>query len=177
MGLIADARKYIDELEVKYRSSVSESTWFKIGGVINFILNRNHQEKQFFLNGNYGLLPAPIYKLDGMTIFNFDAEIFNVYMFNIKAGISGTTELDIRIKPQASGAFTSIFSTRPSINYQAGDDKWVGIGDTVTNCVAPVLTSGASPLQVNKGDGLVIDLIQSQARGENCGILIHYRPR
>lgn len=177
MGLIADARKFIDELEVKYRSSVSESTWFKIGGAINFILHRNHQEKQFFLNGPYYLFPGITTKLDGLTVFNFDAEIINVYMFNMVAGSSSFTELDIKIKPQGSGSFTSIFSTRPAIGYQAGNDVWVGVGDVIPNTTAPVLTSGPSPLAVNKGDGLVLDLINSMPGAQNCGILVHYRPR
>lgn len=175
--MVPALKKLIDILEVKYRSSVSESTWYKIAGVINFITTRNHQEKQFFINGNYGGLPAPIFKLDGMTVFEFDAEIFNVWMFNVVEGSAGVTELDIRIKPKGSGAFTSIFTTRPQISFGAGDDVWIEIGDAVPNTQAPVLTSGGAPLQVNRGDALVIDLIQSQTFGENCGILIHYRPR
>lgn len=179
MSMVPALRKLIDQLEIKYRSSVSESTWTKIAGVTNFIVLRNHQEKQFFLNGPYSntLFGPPNFKLDGMTIFQFDAEIFGVYMFNLVAGSVGTTELDCRIKPQLSGAFTSIFTTRPKIQSAAGNDVWVGIGDAIANTTAPVLTSGTDPLQVNAGDGLVIDLIQAQTGGENTGLLIHYRPR
>ena len=175
MAMVAAARKLIDQLEVKYRASVSERTWTKIAGVINFIVTKNHQENQFFLNGPYSIIATPQSKLDGLTVFNFDAEIINVYAFNLVAGSGGTTELDIKLKPQASGSFTSIFSTRPALTSAAGNDKWIGIGDTVTGCTAPVLSS--TPFNVNKGDGLVLDLIQAQTGGQNCGILIMYRPR
>lgn len=171
MALITDARKLIDQNDVKYRSSVSESAWTKIGGMINFIANRNHQEKQFFLNGPY-LVGT---KLDGLTVFNFDATIINVYAFNIVAGLSGVTEFDIKIKPQTSGSFTSIFATRPVISYLTGGPVWVGVGDSIANTTAPVLTS--SPLNVNRGDALVLDLLQAQVRAQNCGVLVHYRPR
>lgn len=172
MALITDARKLIDQNDVKYRASVSESTWTKIGGMLNFIANRNHQEKQFFLNGPY--LTGT--KLDGLTVFNFNATIINVYAFNIIAGTSGTTEFDIKIKPQLSGAFTSIFTTRPAISYLAGE-VWVGIGDVIANTTAPVLTSSPNGLNVNQGDALVLDLLQAQLGAQNCGVLVHYRPR
>lgn len=175
MSAIAAVRKLIDELEVKYRSGVSESTWFKIGGVINFIVTKNHQEKQFFLNGKYSLLAMPQNKVDGLTIFEYDATIINAWLFNIVAGSSGVTEIDCRIKPQNSGSYTSIFSTRPQIAAAAGNDAWIGVGQSFANMTAPVLS--ASPLNVNAGDGLVVDLIQAQAGGQNCGLLIHYRPR
>lgn len=177
MAMIPALRKLIDQLEVKYRSSVSESTWAKIGGSLNFIMLTNHQEKQFFLNGPYGEMGTPNFKLDGLTVFQYDAQIFNVYMFNLVGGSAGTTELDIKIKPQASGSFTSIFSTTPKITSAAGDNKWVGVGDVIANTTAPVLSSGGLPLSVNAGDGLVLDLLQAQTGGQNCGALVHYRPR
>lgn len=177
MTMVTPAKRLIDILEVKYRASVSESTNSKIAAMLNFISLYNHQEKQFFLNGPYSIIAVPQYQLDGMTVFQFDAEIFNVYMFNLVAGSSGTTELDCRIKPQASGAFTSIFSTRPKITVAAGNAKWVGVGDVVANTTAPILTSGSDPLEVSAGDALVLDLIDAQVGGQNCGLLIHYRPR
>lgn len=174
MGIIGDLKKFIYEEEVRYRSAISESTWFKIAGAINFILNRNHQEKAFYVNGEYSEVATPHIFEDGIAIFNFDAEIINAYAFNLVSGTSGDTELDIKIKPQLSGSWTSIFTTKPKINFAAGE-AWIGIGDTVPNCVAPVLTS--FPLQVNKGDAIRLDMLQAQVGGQNCGLLVHYRPR
>jgi len=176
MGLIADLKKLIYEEEVKYRAAVSESTWYKIGGTLNFLLNRNHQEKAFYLNGSYSGWAVPRTFADGISIFEYDAEIFNVYIYNVNAGSSGITEIDLKLKPQLSGAFTSVFTTTPKIDYRAGT-AWAGIGDTINYCTAAVLTSGASPLQVNKGDAIAIDLVSSQVGASNCGLIVHYRPR
>lgn len=176
MGIIADLKKLIYEEEVKYRAAVSESTWYKIGGTMNFLLNRNHQEKAFYLNGSYSGWAVPRYFADGLSVFAYDAEIFNVIMYNLETGTAGTTEIDLKLKPKGSGAFTSVFTTTPKIGYQAGT-TWVEIGDTINYCTAAVLTSGSSPLQVNKGDGIAIDLISSQTDAKNCGLIVQFRPR
>lgn len=175
--MITDLKKFIYEEEIKFKAAISESTWFKIGGAINFILHKNHQEKQFFANGLYSAYPMPFSFTDGITVFNFDAEIFNVYAFNLDAGSAGDTELDIKLRPQAGGTWDSIFTTTPKINYLTGGPTWVGIGDVISNTTAPVLTSGSNPLSVNKGDALRMDIIQAQTGASSCGMLVHYRPR
>ena len=43
--LVPDLRKFIVGLEVKNAASVSEATWRKIAGMINFLGHRAHQEK------------------------------------------------------------------------------------------------------------------------------------
>lgn len=179
MGFIADAKKLITDLELKYRSGVSESTWFKIGGTINFILNRNHQEKTFYMNGPYWIVGSPQFGIDGKAFFEFDAEIFSVWAYSDKPGVSGTTEMDIKIKPQGSGSWTSIFSQTPKFGPTAPADSWVNNADSdSTGIVHPILSSGAGvPLSVNKGDALRLDKISAMFQGENAGIVIHYRPR
>lgn len=177
-SLIADAKNFINTLEVKYTAGVSEATWRKISGMINFLGHRSHQEKNFQINGNYGGLQGlyPINAIDGLAFFEFDAEIFNVWVFNIKNGTSGTTELDLKIKPKASGVFTSIFSTTPKITSAAPADKFFEIGDTGIGITAPVLVGGGI-YNVNKGDAIRLDLIQAMPAAEHCGVVIHYRPR
>lgn len=177
-SLVPDLKKFIVGLEIKNASSVSEATWRKIAGMINFIGHRNHQEKNFMINGNYGALIGqyPINAIDGLAFFEFDAEIFNVWVFNIVPGVSGTTELDLKIKPKSSGAFTSIFSTTPKITSAAPANKFFEIGDTGTGITAPVL-NGGTPFNVNRGDAIRLDLISAMAQAEHCGVVIHYRPR
>lgn len=176
MGLIADIKKLIYAEEVKYKSAVSESTWYKIGGAINFILNRNHQEKQFFANGVYSIMGNGQTGVDGLVFFEFDAEIFGVWVFNMKQGVSGTTEIDVKKRPISGGAWTSIFSVTPKFIYGCGNEAMTGIGIADTTYIkAPVLTSPV--VNVNRGDCLRLDLTQVMAQAENCGILIHYRPR
>lgn len=177
MGFLADLRKFITQEEVKDGAAVSQSTWNKIGGMINFLGHRTHQEKAFYLNGHYDGWSTPFGAADGMTFFEFDAEIFNVWVFNVGAGSSGITELDLKLKPKGSGTFTSIFATTPKIGSTAPAETWFEIGDTGTGITAPVLTSGSSPLNVNRGDAVKLDLITSMVGATNCGIVIHYRPR
>jgi len=178
--LIPDLRKFIVGLEIKNASSVSEATWRKIGGMINFLGHRTHQEKVFPINGNYGSLQGlyPINAIDGYAFFEFDAEIFNVWVYGVKAGSSGITELDLKVKPKGSGSFTSIFTTTPKIAPSAGNEVWFEVGDVATGITAPVLNDGGSGVvNVNRGDAIRLDLIQAMAEGEHCGIVIHFRPR
>lgn len=176
--LVPDLRKFIVGLEVKNAASVSEATWRKIAGMINFIGHRAHQEKNFMVNGNYGMLQGqyPINAIDGLAFFEFDAEIFNVWVYNIVPGIAGITELDLKVKPKLSGAFTSIFSTTPKIGSTAPSDTFFEVGDVATGITAPVLNGGV-PYLVNKGDAIRLDLISAMNEAEHCGIVIHFRPR
>lgn len=176
MALVPDIKNFISTIEIKGGASVAQSTWNKIAGMINFIGHRTHQEKVFTVNGNYSGVPAPILKIDGLAFFEFDAEIFNVWVYSIKAGTSGTTELDLKIKPKLSGSFTSIFSTTPKFTPASGNNKWMELGDSGAGIVAPVLNS-VGAYQVNRGDAITLDLIQSMAGGEHCGVVIHFRPR
>jgi len=176
--LVPDLRKFIVGLEVKNAASVSEATWRKIAGMINFLGHRAHQEKNFMINGNYGMLQGlyPINAIDGLAFFEFDAEIFNVWVYNIVAGTAGITELDLKVKPKLSGAFTSIFSTTPKIGSTAPSDTFFEIGDVATGITAPVLNGGV-PYLVNKGDAIRLDLISAMNEAEHCGVVIHFRPR
>lgn len=174
--LVPDLKKYITQPEVKDSAGVTQSTWRKISGMINFIGHRNHQEKCFFINGRYDDAGYPLNGVDGKAFFEFDAEIINVWVFNDTAGTSGTTELDIKIKPKGSGSFTSIFSTTPKITSAAPSSTWFEIGDAATGIVAPVL-NGANPYPVNRGDAIRLDLISAMANAKNAGVVIHYRPR
>lgn len=176
MGLIADIKKLIYSEEVRYKSAVSESTWVKIGGAINFILNRNHQEKQFFANGVYSIMGGGQVGVDGVVFFEFDAEIFSVWAFNMKQGTSGTTEIDVKKRAFASGPWTSIFSVTPKFIYGCGNEAFTGVGKPDTTYIkAPVLNGPV--VNVNRGDVLRLDLPQVMSGAENCGIVIHYRPR
>ena len=175
MALLSDVKSYIDELETRYRAAVSEATIQKMGKMINFLGHRSYDTKAFFLNGRYGGASAQN-GVDGLYVFPFDCEIFNIYIFNNVAGSSGTLELDIKKSTDPAGAFTSIFSTTPKITSAAGNFVWIGVGETLAGATAPVLTS--STISVNAGDAVRIDLIQAQAgNAENCGLIVYHRPR
>jgi len=178
MAILADTKRYIDQLEIKYRAAVSEATFSKIGSMINFLGHRTHEKKDFFINGLYNITiaSAPILGVDGICVFEFDAEIFGVYMFNHVAGTGGTTELDVKKQVSTGGAYSTIFSTTPKIASTAGGFARVGTGESGTGLTAPVLIS--TPFNVSDGESLRVDIIQAQTGSpQNCGIIIHYRPR
>lgn len=160
--------------EFAYKEAVSEAVLIKMAQSVAFINAYQHSEKQFFLNGKYNSVSAPQYAVDGLVVFEYDAEILNAYMFHHIGGSDGTTTLDIKRATSPGGAFSSIFSTTPKITSSASDYVWIGVGDSVSGCTAPVL----SVTEVSAGDALRVDLLAAQTGDvENCGIIIHYRPR
>lgn len=174
MGVITGLRKYIFQEEVKYKAGISEITATKIGSAINFINEKQHSEKQFFINGAYGNL-TPKLGVDGLVIFEFDAEIFNVYMFNNGVGSSGTTELDLKKSANPGDAFASIFSTTPKVTSAAAAYARIGVGGVLTGCTAPIFVGGVSA-QVTAGTALRFDLISAMPGAVTTGLLVHYRP-
>ena len=192
MAIVTGSRSLIYAPGAQFRSAVSENLIQRIGAMQNFIALYQHSEKQFFLNGPYSILTPPQTALDGLVIFEWDATIFDVWMFNIVNGIAGTTELDLKLATTSGGAFSSIFSTTPKITSAAGNNAWVGkpitydssgaaTADgtyvTPTGCTKPVLTGGGQTLNVSKGSAMRLDILQAQTGGQNCGVLVHYYPR
>lgn len=175
MTVLADAKAYIEREECLFRRAISESTSQKVGKSINFLLNRMHSQKEFFLNGDYNAVAVPNLKQDGFHFFQFDSEIFDVWMFVEDAGTGGTTELDIKVAATPGGSFVSIFTTRPKIQSSAGNDKWIHVGSVVSGTVAPVLNNALRfPLA---GSAIRCDLIDAQTgKVASCGIVVHYRP-
>jgi hypothetical protein len=173
MGFLADVKRYITQDEIKYKSAISENTFAKMGSMINHLGHRSHEKKDAKINGRYKVFNLQT-GIDGLDFFEFNAEIFNVYMYNLVPGLSGTTELDLKIATVSGGAFTSIFSTTPKINASAGINVWTYIGSQPTGCIAPVLTAGAANIAAHTA--MRIDMIQSQTGSpENCGLIVHYR--
>lgn len=69
-------------------------------------------------------------------------------VFVVDAGSSGTTEIDVQLK-RGAGAFASVFSTRPSVAYSAGDYA--------------LSTNGVlSTTSLLSGDVLRIDIVTAQ---------------
>lgn len=175
MTAIAEVKKDIQVEEVSFEAAVGEATFNKIGGSINFINNRQYDTKKFFLNGPYSIGAGDL-GVDGLYIFPYNVEIFDVGIFNLVSGSSGTTELDIKRATSSGGAFTSIFSTTPKIASTSGNNAFALSGDTPpTGFTLPVLTS--SPFNVDAGDALRLDLISAMTAAENCGLTLYFRPR
>lgn len=158
----------------RFRSAVSEELIQRIAATNNFISYFQYDTKDFFLNGPYGTTPSPQMGVDGLYVFPFNVQIFDVVMFNIVAGTSGTTELDLEIATTPGGSWTSIFSTTPKILSAAVSNAWIGVGGTLTGAVAPVLTT--TPMPIAAGTAMRINKLQAQLGAQNCGLLVYFQP-
>jgi hypothetical protein len=96
------------------------------------------------------------------TVPNFNITITGVRLYIGTAGTAGTTQIDILVK-SGVGAYTSIFSTKPSVVYTAGDDS--------------VSTNGVlNPSYVNvlAGDIIRLDTTSVQTAAKNLLVRIDY---
>jgi len=163
----------------QFRAANSEELIQRQGSVSNFICLYQYTEKTFQGNGFYGRQTTPYSVTDGLTFFNFDAEIINVFAYINIPGTGGTTELDLKVASAGSSTWTSIFSTTPKFTSAAPTLARVDVTGTnppVTGVTAPVFTS--SPLNVNAGDAVRLDILQAMTGDPvTVGALIVYRPR
>jgi len=118
------------------------------------------------VNGSYGEPGDFDVALHGTgvlkTTLNFPIIITGVRLLIDKAGISGTTEIDLKYK-RGAGAYQSIFETRPSVGFVDGDDS--------------ISTNGLINLAYNTllaGDILRLDIQSTQLRAKNFIVRIDY---
>jgi hypothetical protein len=145
--------------------------------VSNLNSMRQYDTKSFFLNGLYrlGLGQSGV---DGLYVVPFPLELIGLSMFNMKAGSSGDTTLDIHWL-NSGGDQGSIFSTRPKISFNAGNEAYLarnlisGNDKTGTGLTLPVF----SKTEFDEFDAMRIDIDDAQIGGENSGIILWYRPR
>lgn len=191
MALLPPDRKNIFGEETRYRAAVSESVAQKMGSSQNFINLRQFDEKSFRANGPYGqVVTTPVLGLDGLYVFQFNAEIIGYFMWNLTAGLSGTTELDVKRATVSGGAFTSIFSVTPKIDSTAGDDTFFLGYDITENSTTQVFTPNPTPptgvtvgtfsmapFPINAGDAIRTDILSVMPGAEDCGLVLLHRPR
>lgn len=96
------------------------------------------------------------------TTTNMSLVITGVRILVDTAGASGTVQIDIK-KKRGAGAYTSIFTTLPSVVYSAGNDS------ISTNAV---LDSGQSDFIA--GDILRLDIVSGQTGGSGFLIRIDF---
>lgn len=170
---IPEAREMVYIEDTRFRAAVSEAIMKKFGAIANFLFKRHIEKKDLYINGIYNGITLPFNDIDGGIIFEYPVEIVNVYIKNRSAGSGGTTELDIKWKPQLTGSWATIFGTTPKITSTAASNQMCGIGQTITGFTAAVL----SKTQFDAGDMLRLDLLQAMTGNPNgCAIIIHYRP-
>jgi hypothetical protein len=171
---ISPERILIQQEETKFRAAVSESTLSRVGATSNFINLYQANMREFMLNGKYGSQPTPNLGVDGIVKFPFDWELVDVYIYSGESTSgTGITELDLKWKPFASGAYATIFSTTPKFTSAASAFETVGIGQSKPGFTTPVL----SVTTFNAHDQIRIDLLSAINTAIGCGIGITFRPR
>jgi hypothetical protein len=175
MSDVTSKRRMIQNEAVRASAAVSESIAYILGQAINFINTNQHLMKTWNINGNYGVVSMPQSRVDGILPFYRDAEILDVWLVIQNCGSAGDTEVDLLRATAPGGAWTSIFTTKPKINFVAGNDAWVKLGSVGTGLTAPVLALTS----LNAGDVLRCDLIQAQTgiTVNGANVVIFHRPR
>ena len=178
MSEVTPQRIIIQNEETAYKASVSEALLRRVGATTNFINKNQYVQWDFKLNGPYktGL------GLDGAFPIHKDCEITAITMYNLIAGSSGATTLDIRLYTGSNtpSGGSSIFSQKPSIDFSAGNVAYVSY-DFVDSVVLENPSGTTLPIlgttNLNKGDLLVVNVDSAQVLGQHCGIVVGFRPR
>lgn len=185
MSDIPRLRRNVQISEVSYKSAVSESTFQKLGGAINFINDRQTMMFEFgLLKGSsnsgtpsYSFITTPFNDLGTSETFPFAAEIIAVTCYHGNAGSGGTSEIDLKWQPVNSAAsFASIFSTTPKVTSSAASERYfdsLGNNTTPTGCTAPVL----SKTTFSAGDKIRCDVLSVMSGNCNGFMLkVFFRP-
>lgn len=141
MTAITESRAIIQIEETRAQAAVSESTMTRMGAMNNFLALREFTQHDFNINGVYNLVTLPCIALDGFVTYPFAFEIFDVIIYSGSGiGSSGTTELDLKWKPENSGVFASIFTTTPKFNSGAAASSSARLGNAQTGFTSPILS-------------------------------------
>ena len=175
---ITAAKNNIQVEEVDFRSSVSEATFNKIGGAINFINSKQFDSHSFNFNGRYAL-GVGVVGADGIFPILFDMEIVGLTMFNRVSGTTGTTELDIEWLNGSNSNQGSIFSTTPKIDSTSSNYSYL-IRDVLNSTNVELPTGATAPVfsktSFSAGDALFCEIVSAMSDAEDCSLLLHFRP-
>lgn len=141
MTALVGARKILQQEEVRSQAALSEATMARFGQMANFLALYELAQHDFNLNGRYNILATPYQFADGYITYPFPFEIVDILLFNGEVnGSSGTTEIDVKWKPEASGSFATIFSTTPKFAFNGAANSFCRIGSAPANFTSPVLS-------------------------------------
>jgi len=99
-----------------------------------------------------------------------DLTVLSARLYVYTPGSAGSTQVDIKRK-RGAGAYTSLFTTKPSIPYTAGASK---SSDNGTGATAAVIDSTVDELLA--GDILRFDFTAVQTNGIHCWLSLVVEP-
>ena len=175
MANLPEERKDIQIEETRFKAALAQALFSRLGSAINFINNRHFYQKDWELNGVYNSMPTPQLGVDNIFSYpkNFTLEDVQIFTGSVN-GSSGTTEFDIKWRPENTGSWVSIFTTTPKFTSAAAAFTSVRKGQTVSGFTAPVLNKTT----FDAWDQLRLDVIQTVAGSpEGAQVKIWFRPR
>lgn len=179
MTQVIGVRKNIEQEEIDFRSPVSESTWSKISGSVNFINLKQYDKHSWHLNGDLTGIQT-FTGFDGIFPFLFDAEIVGFWYFINKVGASGSLTIDVDWLSGGATNNGTIFSTNPSIANTASDNTYT-LYDQLNSITQSNPTGHTlavlSKTDFNAGDALKLQVDAAQTGAENFQFGIMLRPR
>jgi len=177
MTKIAEALNIIQQEEVNFNASISESTLTRVGAVSNLIAARSNKAFDFkFLDAFRKLNGGE----DGSRGLIWDSEIVGISGYIRVSGLSGTTTVDIHSITGSTDNGT-ILSTKLSITSAAANGisfytNYLDVSSSGgTGITLPTFASAANRL-LNQGDALRIDVDGNALSARDLTINIHYRP-
>lgn len=177
--IINPQRILINAQETDYKSAISEALLTRMGATNNFIALRQFDTHQFNFNGPYsgfvGILGA-----DGCFPARYNIRIVGVTLYNRRSGNAGNTQIDLRVISSSGGSSTSLFSTKPSLDFNSGNDAFL-ITDFISGTNVNQPSSGfVSPVlgqqDIDAGSIVVCRLDSVQVGAEDFHVLIDYIP-
>lgn len=181
MSDISPLKQNLQEEDLRSGAAASESTMDKVGSSVNFWNDRYEGVRYWVLNGGYSIIPVPDDGVDGFIFCPYDMEIFGFSMGALKAGTSGSSEIDIVKDPVGGGSAVSIFTQRPIIPYTSGDRSFVQIESVPSYSIVRASAGVTAPTlvstQLSKGDVLSMNWVSKQVGGEGLTVGLFTRPR
>ena len=189
---ITMSKSNIDQNEVKYGAAMSEATFTKIGGAINFINGSHSYRHTWNLNGRYSNVSSGDV-LDGLFVFMSDVEVVG---FSMSTAIRGTVSVDIlKLDNPADTVGATIFKTdetnegRPKLHDDDGNLSYLGMslidssGDAQSTVVSSSKDSNAvlpvfSTTEFGQFEAIYLQVYGTPSGdGEDLSVNIYFRPR
>lgn len=178
MAVIDPTRSNVLQEEVAYKSSINEATYTKIGGAINFINEKQYDSHSFILNNAYSQFVGSD-GADGVFFCLYPTQIVGLSLFQRLNGASGTTIMDVQELANPNDNQGTIFSTKPSINFNAPDFSYMiydAISLATVNTVAGITSPVFSKTNFAAGTALMFVLDQAMGGASDLCLTIHHRP-
>jgi len=123
----------------------------------------NETPIQFSVIGRYYIETMPFLGAGTTIRIPFDIELTSAVLHVIDDGTAGTLDVDVKYK-RGAAAFTTIFSTRPSLTFGSGNNS--------------IATNGAiSITDLDAGDFIRLDIITPQTNNEKFNLYLTWEIR